>query len=202
MLRIGLTGGIGSGKSTVAHHFEHIGIPVIDADVIAHQLVEPGQAALTAITEYFGKHILNPDGSLNRQKLRAQIFTNPDDRKALENILHPRIREEMLRQATELDSPYCILSIPLLVESGWDKQLDRILVVDTPRELQIKRASQRDAASQDNIEAIIDSQVDRESRLAMADDVLTNDSDINSLLAQVDALHKKYLSLTGQASQD
>lgn len=195
MLRIGLTGGIGSGKSTVAHHFEALGIPVIDADVIAHQLVDKGSSELAAIVDHFGEQILNADGSLDRGKLRQLVFAERSERQVLEDILHPRIREEMLRQAAGLDCPYCILSIPLLVESGWTNILDRVLVVDAPYDLQIQRASARDGATRESIEAIIKSQVDRETRLAVADDVLSNDRDLETLLAQVEALHRKYLTL-------
>lgn len=195
MLLIGLTGGIGSGKSTVAQRFAQLGIPVIDADVVARQLVEPGQPALQTIAEQFGSRMLNADGSLNRRALRQQVFANPEQRRQLEAILHPLIRAEMQRQITLLDSPYCILSIPLLIESGWLQSVARVLVVDAPPELQIQRAMQRDHASRETIQAIIDSQVTRQSRLAAADDVITNSGDIASLEAQVDTLHKCYLEL-------
>lgn len=201
MLRIGLTGGIGSGKSTVAHRFAQLGIPIIDADAISHQLVKPGETALAAIVAHFGTGILNADGSLNRKQLRETIFSNPEQRKSLEAILHPRIRKAMLEQLAGLDSAYCILSIPLLIEGGWHNELDRILVIDAPHELQIERAMNRDGVTMGNIQAIIDGQIDSKSRLAAADDILSNDSDIAALLAQVDKLHEKYLSLSQHASE-
>lgn len=196
MLIIGLTGGIGSGKTTVAQRFEHFGVPVIDADVIARQLTEPGQAALKKIVAHFGTQILHADGSLDRTQLRQQVFANPTERHALEAILHPMVREEMQRRISELDADYCILSIPLLLESGWQNKVNRVLVVDAPEERQVERAARRDGADSESIQAIIENQIDRQSRLAAAEDVINNDSDIPSLLAQVDSLHQQYKALS------
>jgi dephospho-CoA kinase len=195
MLIIGLTGGIGSGKSIVASRFQKLGMPVIDADTITRELVEPGQPALREIVAQFGPDILQPDGRLDRPYLRDRIFSNPDDRRILEDILHPLAQKEVQQRIARLKAPYCILSVPLLIESGWSAMVDRILVVDSPREAQVQRTITRDKTSRQQVEAIIDSQVDRETRLAAADDILENDSDLASLYSQVDILHEEYLHL-------
>lgn len=200
MLVIGLTGGIGSGKSTAAGYFEYLGVPVIDADAITRDLVEPGQEALDEIINVFGKGVIQADGHLNRPLLRKLVFKNPNERKTLENILHPRARQLVQQQIAELTAPYCILCVPLLIESGWTDMVQRILVIDAPRELQIQRTIERDTASVEQVEAIINSQTDRETRLAAADDILENHGDISSLHQQIDELHKKYLSLSQTAS--
>lgn len=196
MLIIGLTGGIGSGKTTVTQRFADLGVPVIDADSIAHQLTEKDQPALEMISAYFGSNVLTSEGELDRSYLRHRIFNNPDDKKALEDILHPLIRLEIKRQVAGLDDPYCIICIPLLLESGLGNSVDRILVIDVSRDIQIQRAAQRDNLPAKEIEAIIDSQIDRESRLNAADDIIDNNSDRNSLVTQVDSLHEKYLQLS------
>ena len=195
MLIIGLTGGIGSGKSIVASRFQELGMPVIDADTITRELVEPGQPALREIVAQFGPDILQPDGRLDRPYLRDRIFSNPDDRRILEDILHPLAQKEVQQRIARLKAPYCILSVPLLIESGWSAMVDRILVVDSPREAQVQRTITRDKTSRQQVEAIIDSQADRETRLAAADDILENDSDLASLYSQVDILHEEYLHL-------
>jgi dephospho-CoA kinase len=195
MLIIGLTGGIGSGKSIVASRFQKLGMPVIDADTITRELVEPGQPALREIVAQFGPDILQPDGRLDRPYLRDRIFSNPDDRRILEDILHPLAQKEVQQRIARLKAPYCILSVPLLIESGWSAMVDRILVVDSPREAQAQRTITRDKTSRQQVEAIIDSQADRETRLAAADDILENDSDLASLYSQVDILHEEYLHL-------
>lgn len=197
MLVIGLTGGIGSGKSTAARRFESLGIPVIDADDITRELVKPGQDALVEICNHFGSDILLPDGQLDRSKLRERIFNNPDERKLLENILHPRARKIVQHRISLLDAPYCVLSVPLLIESGWTDLVQRILVIDSPREQQILRIINRDGTSREQAAAIIDAQLDPGARLAAADDVINNVGDIPSLVEQVDNLHKKYCQLGG-----
>ena len=201
MLVIGLTGGIGSGKSTVAQQFESLGVPVIDADVITRELVKPGQDALNEIEAYFGSEVIQADGQLNRAWLRAFIFDNPDERKVLEGILHPRARKNAQKRIANLKTPYCILCVPLLIESGWTDMVQRVLVVDLSRELQIQRTVERDGISRKQAEAIIDTQINRNARLAAADDILTNTDDKASLLKQVDALHKKYLQLAQSTEQ-
>lgn len=193
MLIIGLTGGIGSGKSTVTKYFEQLDVPVIDADVITRELVKPGKDALKEIEAHFGPEIIQTDGQLNRAWLRARIFDNTDERKVLENILHPRAKEYAQKTISELNAPYCILCVPLLVESGWTDIVQRVLVIDLPRELQIQRTMERDGIPKNQVETIIDAQIDRNGRLAAADDVLTNTGDKSSLLEQVDTLHEQYL---------
>jgi len=216
MLIIGLTGGIGSGKSTVSHHFESLGVPVIDADVIARELVAPGQPALQEIAQQFGAELITADGTLDRVQLRQRVFKNKsetggeshgennDERKKLEAILHPKVRDNIRQQVTALrDSSeppaYCILSIPLLIESGWTDLMQRVLVIDTSPAQQQQRASQRDELSTEQINAVIRNQVDRDTRLAAADDIIHNDADIPALLAQVETLHQHYLQLARSA---
>lgn len=208
MLIIGLTGGIGSGKSTVAHHFETLGIPVIDADVITRDLVAPGQPALQEIAQQFGTEFILPNGELDRAQLRQRVFNNngnndgdnDDERKNLEAILHPRAHTEAQRLITACQSatpqaPYVILSVPLLIESGWTDLVQRVLVVDSSRENQVQRTRQRDGLSIEQINHIIDSQTDRHTRLAAANDVINNNGNLDTLIQQVDALHQKYRQL-------
>ncbi len=192
MLTIGLTGGIGSGKSTVSTLFAELGVPVIDADVAAREVVEPGEPALSEIAARFGEEILNPDGTLNRSKLREAVFADPTARKELEAILHPRIRSRMAEQLSALEAPYTILSIPLLVESGGAYNLDRVLVIDLPEDEQLNRVCQRDGIGREQAAAILQAQCSRSERLAIADDVIENSGDLAALKAQVLALHRKY----------
>ena len=200
MLIIGLTGGIGSGKSTVARHFEALGVPVIDADAIGHQLVEPGQPALAAIIEHFGTDLLDKEGQLNRARLRERVFTHPEQRRELEAILHPRIRAEIRRKIAALAPPcgYCLVSVPLLIESGWQDLGQRVLVVDTSPETQLQRTMARDGITRPQAEAIIASQLDRETRLQAADDVIHNAGDLATLQTQVKALHRRYCQLAAE----
>lgn len=193
MLIIGLTGGIGSGKSTVTKYFEQLGVPVIDADIITRELVKPGEDALKEIEAHFGPEIIQNDGQLNRAWLRARIFENADERKMLENILHPRAKSHAQKCISELNAPYCILCVPLLIESGWNDIVQRILVIDIPRELQIQRTMERDGIPKNQVETIINAQIDRNSRLAAADDILENTGDKSSLLKQVETLHQQYI---------
>ena len=195
MLVIGLTGGIGSGKSTVTKCFGSLGVPVIDADIITRKLVKPGRDALKEIEAHFGPDIIQTDGQLNRAWLRAQIFENPDERKILEGILHPRAKKYAKEIISKLKAPYCIFCVPLLLESGWVDMVQRVLVIDVPRELQIKRTMKRDGISKSQVETIINTQIDRDSRLAAADDLLTNMGGKASLLKQVKTLHNQYLKL-------
>lgn len=195
MLIIGLTGGIGCGKSTVARQFEALGVPVIDTDLIAREVVEPGQPALADIAERFGRQILDASGRLDRAGLRQRVFADPTERRALEAILHPRIRAEALRRIAALQAPYCILSVPLLIESGWTELVDRVLLIDCPQELQIERAMARDGLPRRQIEAIMASQAERETRLRAADDIVRNDRDLDHLQRQVATLHQRYLAL-------
>lgn len=196
MLVVGLTGGIGSGKTAVGKRLEALGVPVIDADAITRQLVEPTQPAYNKIVQIFGHQILEKNGAIDRAKLRRLVFNDPVKRTQLEGLLHPLVRQEMKSRIASLQTPYCVLMIPLLVETGQMDLVDRVLVVDTTRELQILRASVRDGVSEASIEAIAAAQADRETRLSLADDVLENNGDLEELYAKVDALHDRYSSMT------
>lgn len=195
VLRIGLTGGIGSGKSTACEIFSELKVPVIDADVIAVKAVKPGMPALQSIIDEFGVKIITKDGYLNRKELRDRIFKNESDRRKLESILHPVIYKEIARQTKSINSAYCIISIPLLLETGTSDIIDRILVIDIPKELQLSRASARDNASLKNIETIIHSQISRDDRLAAADDIINNEGDIENLRRQIYDLYEFYKSI-------
>jgi dephospho-CoA kinase len=195
-LVVGLTGGIGSGKSTVSAVFESLGIPVIDADHLAHQLVEPGQPALDEIRDTFGEACIMPGGHLDRAFIRQRVFSNSKEKHRLEEILHPRIRNSIQNWIATLNSPYCIVVIPLLLETGQTDLVDRILVVDTSKNEQLKRVAVRDRLTHNVILAIMDTQADRESRLAAADDIIENSSDTASLKSQVKALHSYYLEIS------
>ncbi len=195
-LVVGLTGGIGSGKSTVSTVFASMGIPVIDADQLAHQLVEPGQPALDEIRNTFGERCITPDGSLDRAFIRQRVFSNNDEKQKLESILHPIIRNRIEAWIAAQESPYCIVVIPLLLETGQTDLVDRVLVVDTPEYEQLKRVAGRDGLTHNVIQAIMDTQADRESRLAAADDIIENSSDIASLESQARTLHSYYLEIS------
>lgn len=192
MLTVALTGGIASGKTTVSRLFEKLGAPVIDTDVIARQLVEPGQPALGRIVEHFGQTVLRADGTLDRGRLRARIFERPSERRALENILHPAIHHAALERLKQLDSPYVILVIPLLTESRDDWGQDRTLVVDAPKEIQKARLMARDHCTPEQAEAALSAQADRTQRLALADDVILNDADERQLQRAVEGLDERY----------
>jgi len=196
-LLVGLTGGIGSGKTTVADLFGELGVPLIDTDLIAHELTAPQGAAIPAIRDAFGPRVIAADGRLDRAAMRALAFDDPAARRRLEAILHPMIRRETMRGiADAADRPYAIVVVPLLVESGtWRQWLDRVLVVDCPLELQISRVMQRSALARSQVEAIIAAQASREQRLAAADDVVENAADTAALEPQVRRLHAKYLEL-------
>ena len=194
-LRIGLTGGIASGKSTVARLFETHGVPVIDTDQIARDVVEPGQPALVAVVEAFGTGILAPDGRLDRPALRARVFADAGARQRLEAILHPAIRAELARRSAAAGGPYQVWVIPLLVEGGRIDQVDRVLVVDCPVEMQLERLVARDGGSESSAQAILAAQASREQRLAAADDVIVNDGAEDALAPQVAALDASYREL-------
>jgi dephospho-CoA kinase len=192
---IGLTGGIGTGKSTVCKLFAERGVAVIDADAVAKELVALDQPALQAIVQEFGKGIIDAKGRLRRDRLRSIVFSDPEQRKRLEKLLHPLILEEMLSRANRAEGPHCILCIPLLVETDQSSAVDRVLVVDAPQALQIQRVMERDHLTIDEIKAIMHAQASREDRLEAADDVIMNASDMTKLAEQVNALHQKYLAL-------
>lgn len=193
MLVIGLTGGIGSGKSTVAKLFAEKGVTVIDTDQLARDVTLPGQAALHKIVEKFGEGILLPDNTLNRAQLRKIIFANPHQRRWLEKLLHPLIRTEMQQLIAAAKSSYCIVVIPLLLETEPNPLIKRILVVDAPEEQQILRAKMRDNLSEEEIKAIIYTQVTRDQRLAATDDIIYNHGTLGELTPQVEKMHQFYL---------
>ena len=191
-LKIGLTGGIASGKSMVSDYFSELGTPIIDADKIAHNLVKPNQPLLKTIIAIFGDEIILKNGNLNRDKLRQIIFADPNQRQQLEAILHPAIKQVMQNQANQLNNCYCILSIPLLLETKQMDMVDRVLVVDCPIKLQRKRLQRRDNLSAIEVEQMLKAQADRNSRLAIANEVIYNDSNLYDLQRQVVTLHKQY----------
>ncbi|MES9844222.1 MAG: dephospho-CoA kinase [Candidatus Sedimenticola sp. 6PFRAG5] len=200
MLTVGLTGGIGSGKSAVTRLFEDLGVPVIDADQASREVVKPGQPALQQLAQRFGDQIIDSRGELLRKALREIVFTDVQARKDLEAILHPLIRQRIDQQLGELSDPYAVLAIPLLIETGASYQVDRILVVDCSASEQIRRVSNRDGVSEAQVEAILATQASREQRLKAADDVIENSGTIEELKPRVAALHRKYLELAEQAS--
>jgi len=195
MFIVGLTGGIGSGKSTATGLFAAKGVPTLNADTISHQLVEPGQPALAAIVSHFGADMLTTGGHLDRPKLRQHIFTHAEDKLWLERLLHPLILAEMSRAIQLIKAPYCVVEIPLLVETGLYLWLDRICVVDCSESLQLIRAQERTRLSFDEIEAIMKTQASRQERVNQADDVINNDGTLADLQAKIDELHEYYLSL-------
>lgn len=195
MLKIGLTGGIASGKSTVCTLFENYKIPVIDADVIARQLVEPNEQAYVEIIQNFGQEILQKDKTINRRKLRQMIFSDPAAKQNLESILHPKIRQQLILQSRQQLVPYIILAIPLLIESDMCDLVSRTLVIDINPELQRQRLQQRDDISKDQAQAMINAQCDREQHLAYADDVIDNNNEPTTLNKQIELLHQKYTKL-------
>lgn len=194
-LRVGLTGGIASGKSTVADLFAEYGIPIIDTDVIARQLVQPGEPALEEIRAAFGDELFDAEGRLNRKSMRNIVFSDPCRRRQLEAILHPKIREAVVSQSENVDGPYQIIVVPLLVGSPIQEFLDRILVVDCDEDTQLSRLLARDAENDDQARRILATQASRQERLAIADDVISNDEELSGTRRQVDALHSKYLIL-------
>ncbi|HCA25173.1 MAG TPA: dephospho-CoA kinase [Pseudomonas sp.] len=193
---IGLTGGIGSGKTAAANRFAAAhGIHVVDADQKSRVVVEPGRPALAHIVDRFGDAMLLDDGTLNRAALRETVFAAPEQRQWLEQLLHPLIRDEIITDLHSATSPYALLVSPLLVESGQNSLTSRVIVVDVPETMQLARTVQRDAVPEAQVRAIMQAQAQREERLRHAHDVLTNDSDLAALHAQVDALHARYMQL-------
>jgi dephospho-CoA kinase len=192
-LRIGLTGGIASGKSTVAQRFMELGVPVIDADEAARAVVVPGKPALAEVLKRFGSGVFAENGELDRRALRDLIFKDPGSRRDLEAILHPLIRADMDRSADLAVGPYVVMAIPLLVENGSSARVDRILVVDVDETVQLQRVMARDGGTEEQARAILASQASRSARLAAADDVLLNTGTVADLRQAVDQLHERYL---------
>ena len=198
---VGLTGGIGSGKSAATTCFAALGASVVDTDLIAHALTAPGGAAIAAIRRTFGDDMLAADGSLDRSAMRALAFQRPEARRQLEAILHPMIRAESARQCVEVPGPYVILAVPLLIESGdYRARCNRICVVDCPEALQVTRVRQRNALPEAQIRSIMAAQAGREQRLAAADDVIDNSGTLEALEVQVERLHARYLAAASAAA--
>lgn len=195
MLRVGLTGGIGSGKTTVSNMFLELGAKVIDADTITHELERIGRPAYKEIIKQFGRDVIDKNRELRREYLRQLVFNNENRKHKLEQIVHPLVRSEINKRIMDNDHPYCIISIPLLFEKKSDYNIDRILVIDIPEELQLIRAGSRDGASKKDIMKIIRTQVDRDKRLENADDVIYNNEGLESLKNRVKTLHDKYMRL-------
>ncbi len=200
-LRIALTGGIASGKSAVAAAFARLGVPVVDTDRLARELVEPGQPALDAVVAEFGADILGPDGQLDRRRLRTLVFADDARRRRLEAILHPAIRAATASALAAVSAPYALVAIPLLVESGQRQAYDRVLVVDCPPETQLARLLARDGETVEGGRAILAAQATREARRAVADDVIANTGSLADLETAVTQLHGRYLALAGAAGR-
>ncbi len=195
-LTVGITGGIGSGKSAVTDRLASLGITIVDADVVARVVVEPGQPALQAIAEHFGSEVIQSDGSLNRAALRKIVFEHPDERAWLESVTHPAIREEIQRQLRTTDSPYVVLSSPLLLEASQQTFVDVVVVVDVPESIQLERTMSRDGNSAELVEQIMAAQLSRTERLQAADIIINNGGNLDALHLQVDALHEQLLAKT------
>lgn len=193
---VGLTGGIGSGKSTVAGIFAELGVEIVDADLVAREVVEPPSAALDAIRARYGEEILTAEGTLDRPRMRKQVFADEAERAWLEDLLHPLIDDRIRQKIAGCESAYCMLVSPLLLETSQRRRVDRVLVVDVSRQTQLQRSLLRDQGERATIEAIIDAQAGREERLSAADDVIDNEGAKDSLAARVRELHARYLNLS------
>lgn len=197
-LVVGVTGGIGSGKTVVAQAFAELGVEVIDTDQIAHELTAPGQPAVREIATRFGTQVLTAEGALDRAALRRAVFSDPNARHRLEALLHPLIAQQVVHRLALVGGPYVILVVPLLVETGgYEGIVDRVLVVDSPEDVQVTRVMRRNGLSPNEVEPILRAQASRQQRLARADDVLTNDGDLDTLRSGVQRLHRDYLALAG-----
>ncbi len=200
MLVVGLTGGIAAGKSTATAFFQERGVPVIDADEVARDVVAPGTPGLAAVVAAFGSQILQADGTLDRRRLREVVFADPAERRRLEAILHPLIQAEIRARLQQVRGPYCILAVPLLIESAALRALvHRVLVIDVPVEVQVARLMQRDGMSAEQCQAMLAAQASRARRLEAADDVVDNATDVTALQRQLDSVHARYLELAGQS---
>ena len=195
MLIIGLTGGIGSGKSVASDKFKSLGITIVDADVASRTVVEPGKPALKEIEDHFGSGIITAEGKLDRNNLREIIATDPEERKWLESVLHPKIGEQITKEISESTSVYTLFVAPLLLETNSQEMCSRVVVVDVPKDVQIRRTAKRDKVSPNQVEQMVAAQMEREKRLEKADDVLLNSGTIEDLEKQVEELHKKYIQM-------
>lgn len=200
MFIVGLTGGIGSGKSAATDYFQELGIDIVDADLIARTVVQPGTSTLEQITQHFGSKILQENGELDRAALRQRIFSSSDEKQWLEGLLHPLIRETIEQKLLAATSPYVILSAPLLIEGGLYKRCNRTLIIDVPETLQVERTRARDNNTDEQVQRIIQSQTSREQRLKAADDVINNSGTLSDLKRQVSTLNKQYLEYARQES--
>ncbi|WIO74867.1 dephospho-CoA kinase [Porticoccaceae bacterium LTM1] len=198
MFVVGITGGIGSGKNAATHIFQDLGIEIVDADVASRRVVEQGTPAYEEIVEHFGAGVLLPSGDLNRRALRALVFSDPDKRMWLEGLLHPLIREWLQNRLESAQTPYVILSSPLLLETDQYRLADRVVVVDIPEELQVERTMSRDANSESQVKAIMANQMPRAKRQELADDIIDNSGSMDDLKEQIEALHQKYLEMAAQ----
>lgn len=201
LLRVGLTGGIGSGKTTVRNFFDELGAPTIDADEISHRITKPGQAAFDEVVALFGQGCLDETGNLDRRRLRELVFSDPVLKQKLEAIIHPRVRAEIREFTDRADYPYCVTCIPLLLETGAQSSVDRVLVVDAPEELRVARVSRRDNAEERQTRNIIRSQVGRDRRLNAAHDIIVNNGNISDLKARVRSLHERYVKIGSKKQQ-
>ena len=201
MLRVALSGGIASGKTTVSDTFKALGVPIADADILSRKAVEPGSEGLAAVVNRFGESILQTDGSLDRKKLRQIVFSEPSARADLERIIHPRVRaltQQFIKHHKANETAYCMVVIPLLVETNQQESYDHIVVVDVERQTQLKRLMARDNSSVEQAENILNSQASRDQRLAIADDVISNTGTLDDTIEQVKQLHKKLSSLASK----
>ena len=201
MFVVGITGGIGSGKSAVSDRFKALGIKVVDADIASREVENPGQPALLAIAQHFGAEVIRADGSLDRARLRALVFADPNERLWLEALLHPLINDYIRQELASATSRYAILVSPLLVETGQSRFTQRILVVDAPEDAQLARTMARDSNDAAQVKAIMAAQVSRDARLATADDVIKNDSGFDALDKAVDLLHHRYMDLATRSGK-
>lgn len=199
---VALTGGIGSGKTTIANAFAARSIDVVDADIIARQVVEPGEPALNAIRKKFGEEVILPDGMLNRAALRQRIFSSPEEKSWLNALLHPLIQAETQRQLAMTRSPWCLWVVPLLVENNLQHLANRVLVVDVDRDTQLSRTMARDGVSREQAEHILAAQATRERRLAVADDIIDNGGSPDAVAARVALLDRRYRQLAAEVHQD
>jgi dephospho-CoA kinase len=200
MFVVGLTGGIGSGKTAVSDRFAALGIDIVDADVVGRVIMDPGRPAFREIVDHFGEDIVKDDGRIDRAALRRKVFADPAERRWLERLTHPLIGRELREGIEGARSPYVLLVNPIMIESGGWRRTNRLLVVDVPEDLQIRRTMKRDANTEAEVRNIIAAQASRERRLELADDVIVNDGELEALDPQVDALHTRYLELARQSA--